>query len=100
MAISKDIKAEVKASFCAVQKELDSILDLTEIDIRMDGLEVEEQPDEKGDTTREDRERRKEDLACELQDLKRQHEEGLPSTDSIQREITQIKEAEEESFAL
>lgn len=99
MAISKDIKAEVKASFCAVQKELDGIFDVMENDIRM-GLAMEEQPDEKGDTTREDRERRKEGLACELQDLKRQHEEGLLSTDSIQREITQITEAEEESFAL
>ncbi|KFY77671.1 hypothetical protein V499_03018 [Pseudogymnoascus sp. VKM F-103] len=99
MAISKDIKAEVKASFCAVQKELDGIFDVTENDIRT-VLAMEEQPDQKGDTTREDRERRKEGLACELQDLKRQHEEGLISTDSIQREITQITEAEEESFAL
>ncbi|OBT72960.1 hypothetical protein VF21_08477 [Pseudogymnoascus sp. 05NY08] len=99
MAIRKDIKAEVKVSFSEVKKVLHNIFVGTETNIRM-GLATEEQPDEKGDTTREDRERRKEGLACELQDLKRQHEEGILSTDSIQREIAQIKEAEEESFAL
>lgn len=99
VAISEDIKAEAKASFSAVQKELDNIFDLTEIDYRM-GLPKEEEPCEKGDTFREDKERRKEGLAYELRDLKRQHEEVLAGIDSIQRGVTQIKEAEEESYAL
>ncbi|OBT66157.1 hypothetical protein VE03_05075 [Pseudogymnoascus sp. 23342-1-I1] len=97
MAIRNDIEAEIKESFGAAQKELDNIFVLMVTDIRM-GLAMEEQPCEKGDTAREDEEIRKEVLACELRDLKRQHEEVPASIDSIQRGVPQIKD-EEESYA-
>ena len=96
MAISGDIKAEVKAIFTAVRIELERIFVLAETDIRM-GLAMEEQPCEKGDTSLEDEESRKEELACELRDLKRQHEEASASIGSIQRGVPQIKE---ETYAI
>lgn len=93
------MEAEVEAGFDIVQKEVANIFVLTETDIRM-GLGMDEQPREKGDTSREDTERRKEGLACELQDLKRQHEEVSASIDSIQRGAPQTREDEEESCVL
>ncbi|OBT59443.1 hypothetical protein VE04_00611 [Pseudogymnoascus sp. 24MN13] len=99
MDISKDIKAEVKTSFGAVKKELDNIFVRIETDIRV-RLAMEEQSCEKGDTTREDKERRKADLACELQDLKRQHEEAPGSIDFIQPGALEMEEVKEEGAAL
>lgn len=99
MAISEGMEAEVEAGFNTVQKEVANIFVLTETDIRM-GLGMDDQHCEKGDTSREDTERRKEGLACELRDLKRQHEEVSASIDSIQRGAPHTREYEEESCVL
>lgn len=82
-AIKRDIEAAAKTIFDNMQKSLESNFAFIENDITMALASAPQQSNDMDDMGREDEERRRGELAGEVQGLKRQHAEILASIADI-----------------